>query len=215
VYSVLGPLTTRDSIATFTQQGVGVFKSVAPEQSKRRGLGGVIAWSLVVGVVVASVTTLHCQYSYPTPGSLEEKPARNYFGADYIPRRDIGNTFVTFSRGQFAPPPHNPAVHMASGVAITAFLEFASLRWAAWPFLPVGYVASHGAFVENAWFSIFIGWLAQLLIVRFGGANLFQKLKPLFIGIIFGEALAAGVWLLVNAILVMNGFESQPVKFLL
>jgi hypothetical protein len=53
------------------------------------------------------------------------------------------------------------------------------------------------------------------VVVRLGGASLFQKLRPLFIGIIFGEGLAAGVWLIVNAIIVMNGGESQAVKFLL
>jgi hypothetical protein len=44
---------------------------------------------------------------------------------------------------------------------------------------------------------------------------LFTRAKPLFIGIIFGECLAAGVWLIVNAILVMNGYESRTITFLL
>jgi len=104
---------------------------------------------------------------------------------------------------------------MSIGFGVTCFLEFAALRWAGWPLLPVGYVACYGAFIGNAWFSIFVGWLAQLVVVRLGGASLFQKLRPLFIGIIFGEGLAAGVWLIVNAIIVMNGGESQAVKFLL
>jgi hypothetical protein len=98
---------------------------------------------------------------------------------------------------------------------VTTLLEVGALRWAAWPLLPVGYVASHGAFIENAWFSILIGWLAQRVVVRLGGASLFQRARPLFIGIIFGEALAAGTWLLVNAILVMNGYEGKSVSFLL
>jgi hypothetical protein len=212
---VLGPLTSRDSITAFTQQGLGVCESAGVRTEKQRGLGRAIGWALVVGVIAAVSTTLFCHYSYPTPGSTEERPARNYFGAEYVPKRDVANPFDDFSRGRFTPAPSSPAGHMTLGCAITAFLEFASLRWAAWPFLPVGYVASHGAFVENAWFSIFIGWLAQLVIVRFGGARLFQRARPFFIGIIFGEALAAGAWLLINAIVVMNGYESQPVKFLL
>jgi hypothetical protein len=66
----------------------------------------------------------------------------------------------------------------------------------------------------NAWFSIFVGWLAKVLIVRLGGAGLFQRMRPLFIGIIFGEALAAAFWLMINAIVVLNGGNSQTVKFL-
>ena len=54
-----------------------------------------------------------------------------------------------------------------------------------------------------------------MLIVRFGGASLFQKARPFFVGIIFGECLAAGIWLIANAIIVFNGGEGQAVKFLL
>jgi hypothetical protein len=79
----------------------------------------------------------------------------------------------------------------------------------------VGYVAGYGAFIGNAWFSIFVGWIAKVLIVRFGGARLFQDARPFFVGIIFGESLAAGVWLILNAVIVLNGGESQAVKFLL
>ena len=103
---------------------------------------------------------------------------------------------------------------MAIGFGATILLEVASLRWGAWPLLPVGYVASHGSFIANSWFSIFVGWLAKVLIVRFGGASLFNKAKPLFVGMIFGEALAAAVWLGVNAIVVAHGGTPQEIKFI-
>jgi hypothetical protein len=78
----------------------------------------------------------------------------------------------------------------------------------------VGYITSYGAFIGNAWFSIFVGWIAKVLIVRFGGAQYFQRARPMFVGIIFGEALAAGIWLIINAIVVLNGGTTQSVKFL-
>jgi hypothetical protein len=120
-----------------------------------------------------------------------------------------------FSHGRFAPKQYSTAEHISLGFGVTVLLEVASLRYASWPFLPVGYVASYGSNVENAWFSIFVGWLCQVLIVRFGGASLFQKAKPFFIGLIFGEGLAAGLWLIINAIVVAHGGAPQSVKFLL
>src|SRR5262249_6425952 len=159
--------------------------------------------------VVAAVVTLYCQYSYPTPAAQEAIPQRNYFGAELVPKRDISSGFIDFNRGRFSPKQHSWKLHMSIGFFGTILLQIASLRWAAWPLLPVGYVASYGAFIENAWFSILIGWLAQRLIVRLGGASLFQKARPFFVGIIFGEALAAGLWLIVNAIIVLNGGEMQ------
>jgi hypothetical protein len=215
VFTVLGPVTTRDSVMTLAQQGLGACDSAGMSPRRHRGLGWSIGWAMLIGCLVAAPVTLYCQYSYPTPASAETKPARNYFGAEYVQKRDVVNPVDEFSRGRFAAKPDNPAVQISLGFGITALLQFASLYSGAWPLLPVGYVASHGAFVENAWFSIFIGWLAQRIVVRLGGASLFQRARPFFIGIIFGECLAAGVWLLVNAILVLNGAESQPVKFLL
>jgi hypothetical protein len=217
VFSVLGPLTTRDGLTTFTAHGLAVCENadVAQRRSERRKLGAAVAWTLLLGVLIAFFTTLYCQYSYPTPVDGATVPARNFFGAEYVPRRDIANPFTDFSRGRFMPKQHDPKTHLAIGFFTCLGLELASLRWANWPLLPVGYVASYGAFIENAWFSIFVGWLAQRVVVRLGGATLFQKAKPLFIGIIFGECLAAGIWLIVNALVVLNGGESQSVKFLL
>jgi hypothetical protein len=104
---------------------------------------------------------------------------------------------------------------MAIGFGIVTFLEVAALRVAWWPILPIGFIASNGAFIQNAWLSIFVGWLAKVLIVRFGGADLFNKARPFFVGLIFGESLVAAVWLIVNVFVMSAGGASQKVTFLL
>ena len=216
VFTVLGPVTSRDSLTCFATHGLGVCQSVGIDNRQRRKLGGAIAWALMVGVIVAAFATLHCQYSYPTPLSQGDGPNRNWFGAEYSPKRDIAIPMDEFAHGKFSPKQQNPFLHATIGFAVTGILEIASLRWASWPLLPVGYVASQGAFIQNAWFSIFIGWLAKVLIVRFGGTSLFTKARPFFVGIIFGEALAAGIWLIINALLVMNGGQGPVfVRFML
>jgi hypothetical protein len=216
VFTVLGPLTTRDSVMTFALHGMGVTRAAGvADRAERRGVAAAIALTLIVGFGVAAATTLYCQYSYPTPMTRDAVPQGNNFGAVYVPERDVADPFVAYTEGRFPPKKHSPIVHVAIGFVVTALLEVASLRWASWPLLPVGFVASYGAFIQNAWFSVFVGWLAKVLIVRFGGSSLFQRARPLFVGIIFGEGLAAGVWLVINAILVLNGYESRPVKFLL
>jgi hypothetical protein len=214
-FTLLGPLTSRDSVTALSQQGLGVAEHAGVDPKTRgKALGRVIALALLVGCLVAAPATLYCHYSYPTPTSFESKPARNYLGAELIPQRVVRNPVDEHSRGRFAGKAHSAAGHIAAGAGIVAVLEFLSLRFAAWPLLPVGFVASYGT-IGNAWFSIFLGWLAQLIIVRLGGARLFQKARPFFVGIIFGECLAAGVWLLINLVLVLNGYESKSVNFLL
>ena len=213
VFTVLGPVTTRDGLTTFATTGLGTARQAGADD-RRFALGAVIVWTLVIGCVVSAASTLYCHYSYPTPLVRETVPAGNNFGAVYIPKRDVGDPLVSFSQGRFSPKQHNSLAHMAIGFVVMVLLEFASLRWSAWPLLPVGYVTSYGAFIGNAWFSVFVGWIAKVLIVRFGGASLYQQARPLFVGIIFGEALAAGGWLVVNAAVVLGGGESQAVRFL-
>jgi hypothetical protein len=216
VFNILGPLTSRDSVMTFAQHGLGVAQQGGVDEKRQRGVGGVMAWALLIGFCAAGPATLWCHYSYPTPPSQESRPQRNYLGAELFPQRDVRNPLNDHSRGTFPGKPYSPATQVTIGFGITAVLEFLSLRFANWPLLPVGYVASHTAGpMGNAWFSIFLGWLAQRVVVRIGGAKLFERARPFFIGIIFGECLAAGVWLLINAILVSNGYESKSVTFLL
>ena len=75
VYSVLGPLTTCDGLTTFATNGLGVCRKAGVSRAQRRKVGTVIAWTLIVGFVIAAFTTLHCQYSYPMPASQEASPA--------------------------------------------------------------------------------------------------------------------------------------------
>jgi hypothetical protein len=215
ISALLGPYATREGLTTFATTGLVVCKNVGALVRNRRWIGWVIALALCVGFVTAASTTLLCQYSFPTPTAQTANPQRNYYGAEAFPQREVVLSVDQFSKGRFLPKDYNSPLHMGIGFGVTALLEAASLRWASWPFLPVGFVASYGTPVADAWFSIFIGWLAQLLIVRFGGASLYTKAKPFFIGIIFGEGLAAGIALLVNAIVVMHGGVAQTVKFVM
>jgi len=221
VFNALGPMTSREGAMGASLTGLGVYNSttrssatndIAPQEDRRR-LGGVIGWSLFVAFVVCAFATIYCQYSYPTPPTPDAIPIRNYFGAEYIPVREIKDPLTSYTQGRFEAKAHRPWVHMATGFGVTVFLEFASLRWANWPLLPVGYITSHGSFLANVWFSVFLGWLVKVAVVRLGGASLFQKGRSFFIGLIFGEALAAGIWLLVNAGVVLSGGDYKTFPF--
>ena len=57
------------------------------------------------------------------------------------------------------------------------------------------------------WFSFFLGWLAKFLIMRYGGPGLYLRLKPVALGMIAGEAIVAGVVLVVQAALHLGGLD--------
>jgi len=78
----------------------------------------------------------------------------------------------------------------------------------------VGYLLMHTYVVETCWFSIFLGWLAKVLIVRYGGASLFHRARNLFMGLIVGELPAAGFWLVVSLILHALGYSYTAINLL-
>ena len=50
------------------------------------------------------------------------------------------------------------------------------------------------------WGSFLIGWAIKSLVVRFGGGRVYQNLKPVFMGLIAGELMAAGTAIFVDMI---------------
>ena len=57
---------------------------------------------------------------------------------------------------------------------------------------------SVGWLTGQIWFSVFVAWLLKSIIVKYGGARAFNAAKPLFLGLILGEAVVAGFWLVVD-----------------
>jgi len=69
-----------------------------------------------------------------------------------------------------------------------------------WPLHPVGYAMSYIVYLPREWLSVCLGWLSQTLLLRYGGFGAFRKLRPLFLGMIMGAMLAAGVWLIIDGV---------------
>ena len=80
------------------------------------------------------------------------------------------------------------------GGLVEGLLIWAQHRWFWWPFHPVGFAISVGWLTSQIWFSALIAWVLKAVIVRFGGVNLFQNMKPFFLGLILGEVSVSGFW---------------------
>ena len=91
------------------------------------------------------------------------------------------------------------------GAAVEAGLIYAQKRFFWWPLHPVGFVIANGWLTGQIWFAVFLGWLAKFVIIRNGGMQLFLAARPFFIGLILGEATAAGTWLVIDYLLGSTG----------
>ena len=85
---------------------------------------------------------------------------------------------------------------MGFGFAVSAALAWLRQLFLRSPFHPLGFVYGTGL-GGWLWGSALMGWAAKALVVRYGGALAYRKLKPFFLGLIVGELLMRLVWGLV------------------
>ncbi|HUO08513.1 MAG TPA: DUF6785 family protein [Phycisphaerae bacterium] len=82
------------------------------------------------------------------------------------------------------------------GAVMVGLLMVGRVMWVSWPFHPIGLLLMNSGPLQAFWFSIFLGWGIKKLLLRYGGAGGFRRARPFFIGLIVGEMLAAGGWLI-------------------
>jgi hypothetical protein len=178
-----------------------------------RSVIAVMAWALVVSFVVSAFSWIWTYNSFSLPLTYARSPENHLALVDW-PKGQVVDPVTQWSDGRFPAKVHNPATQVGVGFGIAAILQLATLRWAAWPFTPIGFLMSTNPYIRGAWFSIFLGWLFKTLIVQYGGARMFQQARPVFYGMVFGEALAALFWMITNFYLAAAGYEYKTMQLL-
>ena len=93
-----------------------------------------------------------------------------------------------------------PAViFMCVGFFITGFFWWLRRRFIFWPFHPAGYAVASSMWTFGwLWFSIFISWAIKTAILKFGGIGLYRRARPIFLGLILGEYIVGGAWVVIR-----------------
>jgi len=95
-------------------------------------------------------------------------------------------------------PIRNFATWLIPGFLITMVLFFLRLRYSWWPIHPVAMAVWGVAAVAGFSFSFLIGWMLRSAIAALFGEAAIEKIKPMMIGVIAGELVAAVFWLAVG-----------------
>ena len=90
---------------------------------------------------------------------------------------------------------------LAGGGGLTFFLVAMRQRFLWWPWHPLGFVAWLGWPIDRYWLSIFLGWLAKVMVVRLAGYKAFARLRPAAFGLILGICFILTVWLVIHMFL--------------
>jgi hypothetical protein len=175
------------------------------------------AVAVAVGLAVAVPVTTYLQYSHGAPwhdGWACDAVATGPF------RETLSNTQRLQAQGvldearsvsglgRFAAASlPKPAFLIALAAGLGAFLLFslARLRFARWPVHPVMFLVWVTYPAKMFAFSFLIGWMAKGLVMKYGGARVYQGLKSLMIGLIAGEILGGVVPMLIGFALSLLG----------
>jgi hypothetical protein len=155
----------------------------------RRLMITAIALALVLGVVVSFTAMLALCYRY----GIRE------LGLDWA----SGTTLHTYENiiTLIQTPPettHWVQTFALIGAAVMLLLVIGYHRFFWWPLHPIGYLMCYSSAMRILWFNFFIGWLFNALCMRYGGVELYKKIRLLFIGLIIGDFLMGGIWALVG-----------------
>ena len=80
------------------------------------------------------------------------------------------------------------------------------------PLHPIGFLMAYSYPLSQIAWSIFIGWLIKVIVLRLGGVDLFRRARFVMTGLIFGEACAAGFWLVTSLILNASGITYHTIR---
>ena len=83
----------------------------------------------------------------------------------------------------------------AGGMLLLTWLR---QRFLWWPLHPIGFPIMTSWLIDWMWFSVFFAWLIKIVVLRYGGAELFTRSRHFFLGIIVGRMLISGIWLVID-----------------
>ena len=86
------------------------------------------------------------------------------------------------------------------GVGFCLFLGMMRRMYVWWPLHPLGAALSVTWIMCVFWFPALIAWLIKTAITRYGGLKSYTRLRPLFLGLIFGEFVMAVFWTVISFI---------------
>ena len=164
------------------------FKVAEDSGMDSRRLVGAMMLAVVVGTVAAFWAYLTAAYKI---GLQFDAP---FMGQR--PYRAVEN-WLYYPSGTDVPA----TLFMGVGFLFTGLLWWVRRLLPFWPFHPAGYaIASNNFTFGWLWFSVFVSWAIKSVLLRLGGIGLYRKAYPLFLGLILGEYLVGGGWVLIRLI---------------
>lgn len=163
---------------------------------RRRGFTTLVALALVVSGVTATGMTLWLAYTH---GGVAL--SRWLFtGCPTAPFR-----YIAAQVQELIPPNPTRWAFLSLGAGLMGLLTALHYRFLWWPLHPLGFAVGCTTPLQDLWFSIWLGWLLQTLVLRYGGLRWYRRCLPFCLGLILGQFVACGLWVTIDAALGTTG----------
>ncbi len=168
--------------AHFSAHSIEGFKLAQLTKTRSRSMMVAMVVAIIVGSIAAFWAVMHACYVHGASGKC----------AGYFARQSWGNMATWI--GQPQEPRYAATAAMVIGLLFTLLLGFMRMRFTWWLWHPVGYATSMSWSMGKIWFCLFLGWLAKMLITRYGGAKAYRKALPFVVGVVLGEFVVGSLW---------------------
>ena len=171
---------------------MSAFKLLETDDLKPRGVVGAMMLGITTTVVVSFATIIYMAYT--APGGGIGLSTWRYIGVPQEPFQITGQFLM--NRG--GPVPMK-IISMGVGGLLMAALQGLRMRFLWWPLHPLGYPMAGTFAMRNMWFSTFVAWAIKSVMLRYGGIPVYEKSRPFFLGLILGDFVNIGLWLVIEA----------------
>ncbi len=91
-------------------------------------------------------------------------------------------------------PDRGSLVALLAGAGAVSLLRALGSRFLWWSLHPAGYALAAAGATNSFWLPLFLGWLAKLLLIRYGGLRSYRAAIPFFLGLILGDYVTYSAW---------------------
>ena len=98
----------------------------------------------------------------------------------------------------------------AIGAAVQLLLTLAYHRFIWWPIHPLIFPVGAIWCTHQMMPPIFVAWAIKAAMLHYGGVRLYRTVRPLFLGLILGQYMSGGMWILIDR---LTGMQANYLFF--
>jgi hypothetical protein len=161
------------------------FKMAEPARAEK----GRVALAIVIAAIISIAATYYSNLAvcYKDGAAAKTLGVKNWVGSETFERLKS-----TLEGEKVLRPGRLWAMAMAGGFTLLMGFMRRGLSW--WPFHPTGYALGISYAITYFWSCFAVAWLLKIVIIRYGGMRLHNRLVPFFLGLILGQYVIGSIW---------------------